>query len=175
MKGGSDRQRTAPRRPPPSFVLCLVSTLLLLNSAGSMESPSPAWAAVYECRDATGTTVLTDRPRDLHNCKMLSKGKTSTLTPPDASPMPQMSPPPINSDQPSPHPYVPLPPTLPTDTEGSSIDSLSAPSPKSAASPSQSAPCVRGLNPLNPLSDPPCVQSDQSGTQPAGAAPAPSP
>jgi hypothetical protein len=170
MEGGSARQRTTPGRPPPSCVPCLVSTVLLLGSVVGVESPSPAWAVVYECQDTTGKTVLTDRPRGLHNCEMRTKGTASAVTPPDASPTPQVSPPPISSDRPFPPPYAPLPPTLPTDTQGASIDSLPAPNPR--ASPSPLAPCARGLNPLNPLSTPPCVQSDQSEAQPPGAAPA---
>lgn len=154
MDGRSARQRTTPRRPPPSCVPCLISTMLLWSSVVSVESPSLAWAAVYECRDATGKTVLTDRPRSLHNCEMRSKGTASALTPP------------ISSDRPSPPPNSPLPPTLPPEYQETSIDSLSAPNPRASSSPSTSAPCARGFNPLNPLSAPPCVQSDQPGAQP---------
>ena len=154
MDGSSARVRTTPRRPPSSCVPCLLSTVFLWGSVVSVEFPSFAWAAVYECRDATGKTVLTDRPRSLRNCEMRSKGTASALTPP------------ISSDRPSPPPNSPLPPTLPPEYEETSIDSLSAPNPRSLSSPSPSAPCARGLNPLNPLSAPPCVQSDQPGVQP---------
>lgn len=177
LAGGFARQRAALCRLPPRCVPYLVSTMLLLGSVVSVKSPFPAWAAVYECRDVTGKTVLTDRPRGLRNCKMLSQGTAPALTPPDMSPMPQVSPPSISPNRSSPPPYVPLPPTPPTDTQGTSTGSLPAPNPKASSSPPPSppAPCARGLNPLNPLSTLPCVQSDQTGTQPAGVAPAPSP
>jgi hypothetical protein len=174
MEGGSARQRTMPCRPPPCSVGGLISAVLLLGSVVSVESPSPAWAAIYECRDATGKTVLTDRPKGLHNCEMRSKGTASALTPSDASPTPQVSPPPISSDRPSPPPDAPLPPPLPTDTQGASIGSHPAPNPGTSSSSSSPQPCSLGLNSLNPMSGPPCVPSNQSGTQPSGAPSAPS-
>lgn len=174
MEGRSARQRTTPARPPPSSVRCLISTVLLLGSGVSVESPSPAWAAIYECRDATGKTVVTDRPKGLHNCKMRSKGTASALTPSDASPTPQVLPPPISSDQPSPPPDAPLPPPLPTDSQGASIGSHPAPKSGTSSSSSSPQPCSLELNPLNPMSGPPCVPSNQSGTQPSGVPPVPS-
>lgn len=143
------RQRTIPRRPPPSYVPWLVSTVLLWGNVISVEPLSLAWAAVYECRDATGKTVLTDRPRSSHNCKMRSKGTPSALTSP------------ISSDR-----SFPLPPAMPPEYQETSIDTLSTPNPRASSLPSPSTPCARGFNPLNPLSAPPCVQSDQPGAQP---------
>ena len=151
MEGWSARQRTTPAQPPASRVGCLISTVILLGSVVSVESPSPALAAIYECRDATGKTVLTDRPKGLHNCEMRSKGTASTLTPSDASPTPKVLHPPIDSDEPFPPINDPLPPPLHTPQ-----------------------PCSLALNPLNPMSGPPCVPSNQSGTQPSGAPPGPS-
>ena len=163
MESGSARQRTKPRRPPPNCVPCLVSTVLLWGSVASVASPSLAVADVYECRDATGKTVLTNRPRNLHHCEMRIQGTTSALTPP------------MNSDRPSPPSYTPLPPTLPPENQWTSIDPLSLPNPRAPSSPSPPTPCARGVNPLNPLSTPPCVRSDQSGAQPPEAPPTPSP
>ena len=151
MEGGSARQRTTPAQPPASSVRCLISTVILLGSVVSVESPSPALAAIYECRDATGKTVVTDRPKGLHNCEMRSKGTASTLTPSEASPTPKVLLPPIDSDEPSPPTDDPLPPPL-----------------------HNPQPCSLDLNPLNPMSGPPCVPSTQSRTQPYGAPPVPS-
>jgi hypothetical protein len=163
MESGSARQRTTPRRSHSSCVPCLVAMVLLWGSVASVESPSVAVAAVYECRDATGRTVLTNRPRSLHHCEMRIQGTASVL------------PPPMNSDRPSPPSYTPLPPTLYPEDQWTSIDPLSAPNPVAPSSPSPSAPCARGFNPLNPLSAPPCVRSDQSGAQRPVAPPTPSP
>ena len=160
MESGSARQRTTPRRSHSSCVPCLVAMVLLWGSVASVESPSVAFAAVYECRDATGRTVLTNKPRSLHKCEMRIQGTAS---------------PPMSSARPSPPSYTPLPPTLPPENQWTSIDPLSSPHPRAPSSPSPSAPCARGFNPLNPLSAPPCVQSDQPGTQPPEASPTPSP
>jgi hypothetical protein len=176
MKCGSPRQGNKPHRPHPGRLLCHVSMAILLCSVVCGYSLYPTWAAVYQCVDAAGITVLTDRPARLHNCHMLSEGTTSALTPPQASALPQASSPPNRSGIPSSLPYVPLmAPTVPTDIQGTSIGSLPAPNPRPSSSPSPPAPCARGLNPLNPLSAPPCVRSDQSGAQPSAAAPTPSP
>ena len=129
----------------------ILVAILCFALAACVESPSPALAAIYECRDATGKTVVTDSPKGLHNCEMRSKGTASTLTPSDASPTPQVLLPPIGSDQPSPPTDDPLPPPLHTPQ-----------------------PCSLDLNPLNPMSGPPCVPSKQSRTQPYGAPPVPS-
>jgi hypothetical protein len=176
MECGSPRQGKEPHRTHPGRLPCHVSMALLLSSLVSGYSPYPTWAEVYQCFDAAGKTVLTNRSSQLHNCHMLSEGSASALTPPQASALPQASSPPNRSGILSPPPYVPpMPPTVPTDIQGASIGSLPAPNPGPSSSPSPPAPCARGLNPLNPLSNPPCVRSDQSGMQPSGAAPTPSP
>ena len=175
MDCGSARQGTEPRRTYPGCVHCLVWMVLLLCSVVTVDSPDPTWAAVYECLDAAGKTVLTNRPSQLHNCHVLSEETASDPTPPAAGTTPQVSAPPISSDMPSAPPYAPpMPPNRPADTQGSSIGSSPVPNPGASPSPSPPQPCSRGLNPFNPLSAPPCVRSDQSGTNPAGAAPAPS-
>ena len=174
LECGLGSQRTAPCRPPYldlGCVPCLISTVLLVGSVGSVASPSTAWAAVYECVDAAGKPVLTNRPSQLKNCHLLSGRPDAALTPPEESTPPQASPPPISSDRPSPPPYAPfMPPNEPKDAQGESFGVLPPPNP--GASPSPSPPCARGLNPLNPLSTPPCVQPDQSRSQPQGATPA---
>jgi hypothetical protein len=171
MECESDRQETEHHRTHPGCIHCSVSMVLLLSSALSMVSPWLTWAAVYECLDAAGKPLLTNRPAELHHCHMLSEATTPHLTPHDVSTPPQVSPPP------SPPSYVPIDPPMSWNppTDGASIGSLPAPYPGAQSSPSPSPPCARGLNPLNPLSTPPCVESDQSGAQPPGAASAPSP
>jgi hypothetical protein len=156
MECGSPRQRKEPHRSHPGHMHRHISMALLISSVVGGYSPHSTWAEVYQCFDAAGETVLTNKPSQLHNCRMLSEGTASALTPPEARTSPQVSSPPI----PSPPPYVPLMP--PTNPGASSL-------------PSPPAPCARGLNPLNPLSAPPCVRSDQSGAQAPGAAPTPSP
>ena len=151
MEGWSARQRTTPAQPPASRVGWFISTVILWGSVVSVESPSAALAAIYECRDATGKTVVTDRPKGLHNCEMRSKGTASARPPSDASPTPQVIHPPIDSDEPFLPIDDPLPPPLHTPQ-----------------------PCSLALNPLNPMSGPPCVPSNQSGTPPSGAPPVPS-
>jgi hypothetical protein len=174
MECGLPRQGRGPHRTHPGRLPCHVLMAVLLSSVVSGSSPDPTWADVYQCFDDAGKTVLTNRSSQLHNCHMLSEGTASDLTPPEASTSPQVASPPIRSGISSPPPYVP-PPNLPTDIQGATIGSLPAPNLGTSSSPSPPAPCARGLNPLNPLSAPPCVRSDQPGAQPPGAAPAPSP
>ncbi len=161
-------------RIPPGYIHCIVSIVLLLSGLVSLDSPSLTWAAVYECLDVGGKPLLTNRPSHLHNCQMLSEGTDPDLPPSEASTSPQVSPTPISSDRPSPPSSVPPMPltTLPTD-HVASAGSLSASNPGEQSLPSP--PCAHRLNPLNQLSSPPCVRSDQSGPQPPEAAPAPSP
>lgn len=175
MECGSARQGTEPGGTHPGCVHCLASLVLLLSSVASVDSPSPTWAAIYQCLDVAGKPVLTDRPSQLHNCHVLSEATASAPTPRALSTTPQVSTPPISSDIPPAPLYAPpLPPNRPADTPGASIGSLPAPNPGASSSPSPPQPCARGLNPLNPLSAPPCVRSDQSGAKPPEAEPAPS-
>lgn len=174
MNGGPASQETRPLRTFPECVLCLVSVGLFLSSVASMNSPYPAWAAVHQCLDAAGKTVLTNRPSQLHNCHVLSEETASTPAPPTPITTPQVSSPPISSDIPPAPPYAaPAPPNLPDDAQGSSIGSLPPPHPGASLSPTPPQPCSRGLNPFNPLSAPPCARSDESGTNPPEAASGP--
>jgi hypothetical protein len=151
MECESGRQGTEYHRTNPGCVCCMVSLVLLLSSMISVESTCRTWAAVYECVDAGGKPVLTNKPAQLHTCRMLNEGTDSELTPSEASTPPQELSPPIRADRPTRPSHVPpMPSNLPT-------------------------PCPPGLNPLNPLSAPPCVRSNQSGAQPPQPDPAPSP
>jgi hypothetical protein len=173
--GASARHRTEHPRICPGGVHCLVSMMLLFSSVVGLVSSYPTWASVYQCRDAAGKSVLTNRPSQLRNCFVLSEETPSAPTPPEASATPQDSPPPMNSDISPPPSYAPpMPPNRQADTQGSSISSPPPPNPGASLSPSPPQPCSRGLNPFNPLSAPPCVQSEKSGAKPSGATPAPS-
>jgi hypothetical protein len=133
----SGRRRTKHRRIHHGRMSCMVLSVVLLSSL-CPESPSLTWAAVYECVDAGGKSLLTNKPAQLHNCHMLSEGTISELAPAEAGTSPQMSPSPRNADAPE-VAYMPSdPPT----------------------------PCARGINPLNPLSNPPCTQPPE-GVPPA--------
>lgn len=175
MERGRAKQGTESHRTHPRCIHCLVPMVLLLSCVVSMEAPPFTWAATYQCVDKTGKTMLTNRPSELHSCHMLSEGTASALTPHEASMLPQVSPPPISSEIPSLPPYAPpMSPNWSTDSQGASTGSLPAPSPGALSSPSPPPPCFRGLNPLNPLSTPPCVRPDQSEPQPPKAALVPS-
>jgi len=175
MDSGSNRQGTQPCRPHPGCVLFLVSMVLVLSSMTRVNSPSFAWAAVYQCLDAAGKTLLTNRPSQLNNCHVLSEETAPASTPPATITTPQVLAPPVNSDIPPAPSYTPpLPSNRQADPQGSSSGSLPALHPGMSLSPSSPQPCSRGLNPFNPLSAPPCARSDQSGTNPPGTAPAPS-
>ena len=175
MIGGLGRDGMEHHRTRPGSAHCLVSMMLMLSGMVSLVSPYPTWAAVYQCRDAAGKIVLTNRPSQFNNCHVLIEETASAPTPPAAITTPQILPPPMNSDiPPAPPPAPLLPPNRQADTQGLSSGSLPAPNPGASSSLSPAQPCSRGLNPINPLSAPPCARSDQSGTKPPGAAPTPS-
>lgn len=152
MKCETGRQKTTHHRSRPSRIYGMVSLAVLLGSVVDIEFPHLTWAAVYECVDAGGKSVLTNKPAQLHNCHMLSEDTNSELTPSEASTPPEVSPPSIRPERPPRPSRIPsLPPSnVPT-------------------------PCASGINPLNPLSSPPCVHSGQSEGQPPQSAPTPPP
>ena len=152
MECKSGRQRTEHHRLNPGRIYGMVSFAFLLGSVVDMESPHLTWAAVYECVDAGGKPVLTNKPAQLYNCHTLSEDSNSELTPSEAGAPQEVSPPPIRPERPPRPSHVPsMPPSnVPT-------------------------PCAPGINPLNPLSSPPCVHSDQSEALPPQPAPTPPP
>ena len=170
MECESGNQRKEHNRTHPGCTNCMFSIVLLLSILVSVGSPYLTWAAVYECLDVAGKPTLTNRPAQPQNCRMLIEETTPNLTP-DVSTPPQVAAPP------SPYSYVPndppLPSNLPSD-HATSPDSFSASNPGKQSLPSP--PCAHRLNPLNPLSTPPCVRSGQSEAQSQPeAAPTPSP
>ena len=163
---GTARQGTESHWTARGDVHRLVSMVLLLSTIIGAGSPFPARAAVYQCRDAAGRTVLSNKQSELKNCQVLTDQMAPASMPPDPS---------GSSEIPPASPYVaPMPPNLPADTQDPSGGSLPPPNRSAPSSPSQLQPCSPGLNPLNPLNNPPCVRSDQSGGKPSEAAPVPS-
>jgi len=155
-----------PRQPPPGTVRGIVWMVLLLSSVVIVDAPYSTWAAVHQCQDAAGKSVLTNRPSQLRNCHVFIEENALSPMPPAASTTPQVSASPLNSDTSLAPSYTPpMPPNRPVDTQGASMNSLPAPNQGASSSLSPPQPCSRGLNPLNPLSSPPCVQKDQSGTK----------
>jgi len=175
MNGGSRRQRTQHRRTYRGCLLCLVSVMILLSSVARLNSPDSTWAAVYQCREEAGKTVLTNRPLQLNNCRVLTEDPASDSASSAAMATPQDSGPAMNSDVPSAPPYVPPTPlSRQGDPQASAIGSAPAPNPGVSVPPPSPQPCSHGWNPLNPLSAPPCTQSGQSGTNSPGTALTPS-
>ena len=118
MKCASNSQGMGHHRIRPGCRHCIVSSVLLLGGLGSVESPNLTWAAVYECLDVRGKSLLTNRPSHLHNCHMLSGQTGSDQTPSEVSSPPKVSPKPNISDRlslPSYEPPVPLPLNLPAE------------------------------------------------------------
>ncbi len=168
---------TFPKRKPSDstasrIVHRLVSIALFVVSSSmvAVDLPRSASAAVYQCLDDAGRTVLSNTQSKLHDCQVLSHDPAPLSLPPDAGTTPQDANVPGSELLPSP-PYAPFtPPDRPADVPdvpaGSTPPDRVAPSP-----PSQPRPCVPGLNPLNPLNGPPCAGSDPSAATPPGAAP----
>lgn len=137
-------------KPHPLFryqLVPVVSTIFLMPIMATMTQVS--LAAVYECRDAGGKSVLTNKQVGLHSCRSIIKkgaavptSPASSMTPqqPSATPMPDES-----SHAHDPSTVFPL---LPNDVPDS------APPPHSS--------CRQGVNPLNPLTATPCAQPDPS-------------
>ena len=71
---------------------------------------TPAWGAVYECLAAEGKPVLTNKPAQFHDCRLLSEGTYPEQKPSEVSSPSQESPPSIRPDEPYPMPDAPYPP-----------------------------------------------------------------
>jgi hypothetical protein len=131
-------------RPLAHRLVRVISTIILMAIMASMTHLS--LAAVYECRDAVGKRVLTNRQRGLHSCR-------SVINEVPASPeskMPQQASAPEISNPAS---DTPEPSTaLPTFNANDGPDSTE---------PSHSS-CRQGVNLLNPLIATPCPHPDPS-------------
>lgn len=179
MEYGSDDRGRALYQTHAGRAHRLVMMTLLLCTAADAGSPDPAKATVYQCLDAAGKTVITNKQSGFRHCQTLSDETVPVPdpvpTPPVSGTMPQASTPAVNPDIPPlspPLPTMPMVPPRPPDLQGGPMSSQPAiPTPSMPPSPSSPQPCSLGLNPLNPMSGPPCEPSNQSGTQPAGAPP----
>jgi len=110
-------------------------------------------AAVYECRDPVGRSVLTNRPVGLQSCRSIIK-EAESVPPSPASKAPQQPGAALTPNESAaaipnhaPEASIPLPILDPSD------------GPDSAPRP-HSSPCRQGVNPLNPLIATPCAQPD---------------
>ena len=175
MRDVSSRHRRELCRIPHRCLFRLVSTVIILNSVPNMNLLPPTWAEVYQCRDAAGKPVLTNRLEGLNHCRLLSRDANPVANPPALNQPPQGPIPPINSDVSAPPPSAPpIPTNQPTDTRGPSAGSPPAANLAAPPSTPSAQPCLRGVNPLNPLTAPPCIRSDQSEVKPPGTIPTPS-
>ena len=141
------------------LMMGLIGGLMLINPLVS------AWAAVYQCVDKTGKTILTNRPTGLRHCRVIIED-TVAGTKAGAGRKSQGTTEPTDSDMapafadgltPMPQPGDGGYPRMdPPDTQ--------IPDPSVPSSPGQ--PCRPGVNPLNPLNDVPC--SLRGDPQPGG-------
>jgi len=144
-KSGTERYRFY-----PCCMYWIVPMAIFISCAADVGFPHRSWGAAYECLDAAGKPVLTNRPGQLHNCRMLSQEGSPNLTPSAA----------------------PTPSSQQAEGEGS-IDVPPAPNLGAPPSPSMPPPCDHLANPLNQPGISPCIPSNQSGTQPPRAVPTP--
>lgn len=136
------------------------SIVVAASLAGLLFVAHEAGGGLYQCRTENGT-IYTDTPAQLSQCRPLDpQGSTSPLglvgghatgsAPASTSAV----------SQPLPHPVVPPIPDIPT------------PSPPQPSAPSAEtvtpSPCSTEMNPLNPLSGPPCstAEAPSSSTNP---------
>lgn len=115
-------------------------------------------AGLYECRDASGAPIYTDSPAQLERCQPVASGGTSRLgLVGGSSPSSAQTAEPMPFSQPA---ATPSP--MPADPVGGAIAPTGGIIPPStglqgvASGSPEPPPCTAGINPLNPLSGPPC-------------------
>lgn len=120
-----------------------------------------AWAAVYQCIDKTGQTVLTNRQAGFRQCRVIIEDPVaSTKSSPGRRPKSTSEPAELDLAPAFSDGLTPLPP--PSDIPAPRMDTPN-PSPPMASPPQ---PCPPGVNTLNPLNDVPCspsVEPQQGG------------
>lgn len=138
-------------------------------------------AKLYECTDAKGAKVFTDRPAQLKSCTPVKTGHLSSASPSRSSPQPPAARRPDNPQR------VPRPPTVtptPRQPQPQSQPSRGQVKPPSrpqamgerpstlrqshatmAPPPSPDQRCVSPVNPLNPLLSSPCPPSNTPPAQ----------
>jgi hypothetical protein len=147
VEDASWRHRPEPNPFSRYQLVLVVSTIILLAIMASMTHLS--LAVVYECRDARGKSVLTNRQVGLHSCRSIIKEATPVPTSPAANNSPQQ----------------PLATAIPNESSHAADPSTVFPSlpndgPDSA--PPAHSSCRSEVNPLNPLIATPCAQPDPS-------------
>ena len=148
-----------------------IGWLIGVTMAGATMVPGPLLhAGLYECRDSSGTLIYTDSPAQLDRCQPIASGGTSRLglvggTSISAPPAPE----PVSS---LPAPIAPLPATEPGAAgippampAGGLAPSGGSPVGLAGRS-TDTPPCIPGMNPLNPLSAPPCDTAPPPVPQP---------
>ena len=136
----------------PDSLRWIVPMVLLLSSLVFLTVPQRTWGAVYECMDAAGKPILTNKPANLHNCHMVSR----EIAPDPTSPAGPAS----SNREPDYEPSSDRPP---------------APNPDASSSPPTLQPCDLGMDPGSLLGAPPCIPSGQSGVQQPKGVQTPSP
>lgn len=126
--------------------------LMGLSMVGLLFPTHDAAGGLYQCRTEEGT-IYTDTPAQLKQCASIGQSggssnlglvggqTTGSTTPPAAAPVPPQA--------------QPVTPSTP--------DAPPAPTPSPSSSSSETAtptPCSVGINPLNPLSAPPCPTTE---------------
>jgi hypothetical protein len=140
------------------FPISLTLGLLLTGSESTAGS-------LYRCVTSTEGTIYTDNPAQLEQCAPItasgavtSLATVSSGNPPDGAP-----PDPLPMTQALPDPTVVMSPP------GSLPQTVDVPPPNAVP---DSLPCPVGINPLNPLSAPPCPTAEAAPaatiTMPAG-------
>jgi hypothetical protein len=174
--GGGEQVRAVDDSPLRSLRSCRSSLLTILRSfeavSGRLASdysravmivgflflvmlPASTFGGLFECTDASGSRVFTDRPAQLRRCMPFSVNST-----PASSPAPQAS---------AARPYqetLPMaidPPPMPFSGQP---DSAPQPIVTPEQPPTADQSCMPGYNPLNPLAAPPCFQQAQPPTAP---------
>jgi hypothetical protein len=149
VEDASSRHKTEPNRLSRHPLVSLGPSILLMAIMGSM-TPSPA--AVYECRDAEGKSVLTNRQGRLRSCRSIINKAAPVATSPASEMTPQHP-----SAAASPNEFIDAPQPSPALPSFNPYDTDSGPPPRSS--------CPLGLNPLNPLIATPCASPQpQSST-----------
>jgi hypothetical protein len=122
-----------------------------------------AWAAVYQCIDKTGQTVLTNRQAGFRQCRVIIEDPVaSTKSSPGRKPKSSTEPTDLDLAPAFSDGLTPMPP--PNDIPAPRMDTPNpSPSPPMA---SPLHPCPPGVNTLNALNDVPCspsVEPQQGG------------
>ena len=132
-------------RPLIYRLVRVVSTIILMAIMESMTHLS--LAAVYECRDAMGKSVLTNRQQGLHSCRSVIKevpaSPAAKMTPEQATAM-----------------------AIPNEANHATEPSTALPTYNANDGPESAPPlhssCRQGVNLLNPLIATPCPHPDPS-------------